>query len=780
MSKFRILILDDVVFEGVEESRELCTKYNWGQIGLNVLDELSESDVYIAKKAALNEVRDFRNWKSINTSSEKLLTDFLGSLDVVVLDLSGIGSIRSSDNFKSCVNHNFSEIGLEAPCLSKFIQDKKYDGLEFFHTYLQKFGTNCLIVILSQYADDDDEVLKLFLQPFTVFREDAKSQRYVVEYQKDTATNVPLGSHIDAHYDFCQSGLSDATNRAQISFAAAHSNPVMIVGESGTGKEGIAQFIHQRWCKRQGIVDKTEIAKRLQVVNCGGLSEQLARAELFGFLRGSFTGAEESRLGAVLLAAGISPIGKKQPSAKDSEEFKEVIEILEEFSKSLKEFDAKSSDEERVRCFNDKVLRPFTQLFSMNSGGHAKRLSDALYFAEAKLKNAVTGATTTNDFREEILQKSHGRLEKRETDSYDLHYSQEEPWGTLFLDEFGDLPLSIQTLLLRFLQNGEVQPMGYAGRILGVKSRIIVATSDRRIACFAGQELNDDFRSKEEQERPLRADLLHRICFQVIRAEAVTKHNLEEILRNMIKSRNEGLGALEKVVEWDKFAVDFVVTEIEKAVFTSEPSDSVGVDGAIRKVSFGHRRELRRIVDLVATYAALASSIGVRDPDLAVTKRGYLVKTKAVRRLWRPSMLVVRSDSYPHLAVSESEKNEPDQFEVERLIVKFLEELDRCSCDASPCRCHKLGEMLRNETNWAWRTHILNVPEFMQDRKRVQAAIKAVVNARGSEVCKFFALEGPGGRLSSIPKNLGSHLTDKAGSFSEEKVKSRLNKIGKR
>jgi len=64
--------------------------------------------------------------------------------------------------------------------------------------------------------------------------------------------------------------------------------PVLIMGESGTGKELIAQAIHSHSRRRKG---------RLVALNCAGLAESILEDELFGHVRGSFTGAQSDREG---------------------------------------------------------------------------------------------------------------------------------------------------------------------------------------------------------------------------------------------------------------------------------------------------------------------------------------------------------------------------------------------------------------------------------------------------------------------------------------------------
>jgi two-component system response regulator PilR (NtrC family) len=95
---------------------------------------------------------------------------------------------------------------------------------------------------------------------------------------------------------------------------------VLVTGESGTGKELVARAIHVRSARSE---------RPFVAVNCGALSETLLDSELFGHMRGSFTGADSNRKGLIEVADKgtifLDEIGEMSPMLQVK-----VLRVLQE------------------------------------------------------------------------------------------------------------------------------------------------------------------------------------------------------------------------------------------------------------------------------------------------------------------------------------------------------------------------------------------------------------------------------------------------------------------
>ena len=101
---------------------------------------------------------------------------------------------------------------------------------------------------------------------------------------------------------------------------ATKNMPILVLGESGTGKELVAKAIHQASSRREGVY---------LPLNCAAISEGLLHSDLFGHIRGAFTGAERDRAGIFEAARGgtvfLDEIGDLPLNAQGS-----LLRVLQE------------------------------------------------------------------------------------------------------------------------------------------------------------------------------------------------------------------------------------------------------------------------------------------------------------------------------------------------------------------------------------------------------------------------------------------------------------------
>lgn len=134
------------------------------------------------------------------------------------------------------------------------------------------------------------------------------------EKEKLLAENTNLRRELREKYDFSHIvGNSSAMRQvyAQVTQVARSNATVLLRGESGTGKELIANAIHYNSLRAK---------KPLVKINCAALPETLIEAELFGYEKGAFTGADRRKKGRFELAEGgtlfLDEIGDLSPQTQ--------------------------------------------------------------------------------------------------------------------------------------------------------------------------------------------------------------------------------------------------------------------------------------------------------------------------------------------------------------------------------------------------------------------------------------------------------------------------------
>jgi two-component system nitrogen regulation response regulator NtrX len=109
------------------------------------------------------------------------------------------------------------------------------------------------------------------------------------------AENLALRARVDAQHTMVGESPGMMRLREQVAMAAPTNGRVLIFGENGTGKELVARNIHVLSLRRTGPFVE---------VNCAAIPEELIESELFGHVRGAFTGAVADRRGKFELAHG--------------------------------------------------------------------------------------------------------------------------------------------------------------------------------------------------------------------------------------------------------------------------------------------------------------------------------------------------------------------------------------------------------------------------------------------------------------------------------------------
>ena len=134
-------------------------------------------------------------------------------------------------------------------------------------------------------------------KPFTDEELFSAVHRVLEKLRISKAAEKPLKLSLESRHGLI--GESEAMQKvlSAIEKAAASPATILITGESGTGKELVARAIHYQ---------SSRASSPFVPINCGGIPESLLESELFGYVKGAFTGAVETRAGFFQTAEGGS------------------------------------------------------------------------------------------------------------------------------------------------------------------------------------------------------------------------------------------------------------------------------------------------------------------------------------------------------------------------------------------------------------------------------------------------------------------------------------------
>jgi len=157
------------------------------------------------------------------------------------------------------------------------------------------------VVIISGHGNIESAVRAIKMGAFDFVEKPLSLEKTVLvvrnalRQRRLEAENRVLRAKVDAQHIMVGESYPMAKLREQVAMAAPTNGRVLVFGENGTGKELVARNIHQLSRRRAGPFVE---------VNCAAIPEELIESELFGHVRGAFTGAVADRRGKFEAAHG--------------------------------------------------------------------------------------------------------------------------------------------------------------------------------------------------------------------------------------------------------------------------------------------------------------------------------------------------------------------------------------------------------------------------------------------------------------------------------------------
>jgi NtrC-family two-component system response regulator AlgB len=209
------------------------------------------------------------------------------------------------------------------------------DGMELLKE-TRRLAPATTVIMMTAHGSIDSAVEAMKLGAFDYIQKPFEFSELKLFAQKVLDHHAMKRELAEVKRELLQQTLGDLVTRsekiravADLALAVASGNiAVLLQGESGTGKELLAHLIHENSPRR---------AKPFVVVNCAALAEQLLESELFGHVKGAFTGATKDRQGRFDAADGgtvfLDEVGDIAPSTQvkllrflQSKEFERVGE----------------------------------------------------------------------------------------------------------------------------------------------------------------------------------------------------------------------------------------------------------------------------------------------------------------------------------------------------------------------------------------------------------------------------------------------------------------------
>ncbi len=191
------------------------------------------------------------------------------------------------------------------------------DGIEFIRR-IRRLDPEAVCIVITGFGSAERSIEALRAGAFWFIDKNyeriaaiAPLLERALDFRRLRTSNRQLQKQLEVRYGFENIVGESEALRATLELVrrvADTDTTILVLGESGSGKELIARALHYNSCRADGP---------FVAVNCGAIPEELLESELFGHVRGAFTGAVRDRVGRFAAANGgtlfLDEIGDMSP-----------------------------------------------------------------------------------------------------------------------------------------------------------------------------------------------------------------------------------------------------------------------------------------------------------------------------------------------------------------------------------------------------------------------------------------------------------------------------------
>jgi len=211
-----------------------------------------------------------------------------------------LSKILSAQGYENIYTSDPTEVDrlLSAEDIDLIIMDVKMPGIDGISLLksIKTRGSRIPIIMISGYASVENIVRAMKFGALNFYKKPIHIKELIAEIQRISEARCSENDGKTVHKIITQ----DPKIQKLLSIVekvAVTDVPVVITGESGTGKELFAEVIHEMSPRREGPLIK---------INCAAIPETLIESELFGYEKGAFTDAKNTRIGRFEEANGGS------------------------------------------------------------------------------------------------------------------------------------------------------------------------------------------------------------------------------------------------------------------------------------------------------------------------------------------------------------------------------------------------------------------------------------------------------------------------------------------